>query len=1453
MLDKIILFSIKNKFIIGLMTLFLILIGVYSLSRLPIDALPDITNNQVQIITTAPTLAAQEVEQFITYPIEQTIKTIPKTVELRSFSRFGLSVITLVFEEDVDIYWARQQMSEKLKDAERLIPKGIGTPELAPISTGLGEIYQYVVFAKPNFEKQYDATKLRSIQDWIVKPQILGTKGVAEVTTLGGYLKQYEIAVQPDKLKSMNTTITEIFEALEKNNENTGGAYIDKQPYVYFIRGLGMVKNISDIEKIVVKNNNGIPILVRDVATVGEGSAARYGAVTKDGKGEVVGGMVLMLKGENSAEIVNRVKEKVVQIRKSLPEGVALEPFIDRTKLVDKAIGTVRTNLLEGALIVVFILVLLIGNWRAGLVVASVIPLALLFAVSLMRLFGVSGNLMSLGAIDFGLIVDGAVIIVEAIVHRLQTSASGRLSSDAMDEEVYQATSKIRSSAAFGEIIILIVYLPILALVGTEGKMFKPMAQTVAFAILGAFILSLTYVPMMSALFLSKKTGHENTISDKIIGFFQRFYTPILRGSLKMKSVVIGVSIALFVAALLVFNTLGGEFIPTLEEGDYAINFRLQPGYSLNQSIETATKLEQILKSKFPEVVEVVAKIGSAEIPTDPMPIETGDLIVILKDKKDWTTTKDFYKLADMMLEEMGNIPGVEFEASQPIQMRFNELMTGVRSDVAIKVFGDDLDKLGETASKIINLIKNTEGAMDIKAEQVTGLPQINVRYNPDKMALYGLNVGDLNKVLRTGFAGEVSGTVYEGERRYDLVVRLAKDERQDISNVKNLFISLPTGNQIPLEQVADVTYENGPTQISREDGKRRIVIGLNVRGRDVKSVVEDIQAKLDAKLKLPEGYFLTYGGQFENLMEANKRLSVAVPIALLLIFVLLYFTFGSIAQSLLIFTAIPLSAIGGIFGLWLRDMPFSISAGIGFIALFGVSVLNGIVLIGYFNQLKKEGMTEVLERIKVGTEVRLRPVIMTAMVASLGFLPMALSNGAGAEVQKPLATVVIGGLITATLLTLIVLPILYYFLENGFNKPKKTIINASILIVLMLFNNKINAQTINNLSLNEAIELAIKNNQLLQANNLDIQTAQILRGGILTLPKTNISANLGQINSRRFDENFSIAQDIPNPNLIKAKRALATQNIGISQQKLAINKQELIYTIKQSWYQVAYLQALSQVFQREDSLLQQFVRGATLKFKTGESGILEKTIAENKQQQLRQNSLEINHLITIEKLKLNQLMNNSNDFLIAETRFLPIDFNESAPSVSSEKMGNNPLLLYAKQQLALIEAERNVVKADALPDFKVGYFIQSIAGLQEVNGQVKTYNFIPQFQGIQLGVNVPLFGKSAYKAKNDAVNAQFLTQQKQNEHLQTQLQGQLKQYIEQYSFAKNNAAYYEKTALPNVQFIVKNATKAYQSGDIGYVEYAQALQTNLESQKAYLEAINNLNKAVLAIQFIIN
>ncbi|MBW1655781.1 efflux RND transporter permease subunit [Flavobacterium quisquiliarum] len=1039
MLDKIIQFSIRNKFVILLFTLVLIAWGSYSLKKLPLDALPDVTNNQVQIITTAPTLASQEVEQLITYPLERAVKTVPDIIELRSISRFGLSVVTVVFEDDVDIYWAREQIFQRLKQAEENIPDYVNSPELAPISTGLGEIYQYDVYAKKGYENKYSAVELRTIQDWIIIPQLQGIRGVADVSTWGGKLKQYEIAVNPNMLNSLGVTITEIFDALEKNNQNTGGAYIEKDQYTYFIRGVGMAKGVKDLENVVVKNRNGSPVLVRNVAQVREGVALRYGASTKDGKGEIVSGMVLMLKGENSSAVVKRVHEKMAQINKILPEGVVAEAFIDRGKLVDNSIKTVAKNLLEGALIVIFVLILFLGNLRAGLIVASVIPLAMLFAVILMNAFGVSGNLMSLGAIDFGIIVDGAVIIVEATMHHLQKIKNKKeLTQEEMDDEVYNSASKIRNSAAFGEIIILIVYLPILALIGTEGKMFKPMAMTVGFAIIGAFILSLTYIPMMSALFLSKKTEHKENFSDRMIAWLESRYTPLLKKALEFKKVVLSIAIGLFALAFIIFQNMGGEFIPTIEEGDLAINATIMTGSSLTQMVETTTKYEQILKAKFPEIKTIVTKIGSGEIPTDPMPIESGDLIIVLKDKKEWKGKyHNWEELANAMKEEMEVIPGANIEISQPIQMRFNELMTGSRSDIAIKIFGDDLEILDAKATELISKIKGIDGIGDLKADKVTGLPQITIKYDYDKIALYGLNISDINQIIRSSFAGESAGKIYDESKRFDVVVRMDENNRADITDVSNLFIPLPNGQQVPLSQVASVDYEQGPVQVIREDGKRRITVGLNVRGRDIKSVVEEIQQKLDKNFKLPAGYYVTYGGQFENLIEASKRLSVALPIALGLILVLLYFTFKSVKQALLIFSAIPLSAIGGVFALSLRGMPFSISAGIGFIALFGIAVLNGIVLISYFNQLKTEGISNPFQRIIIGTKTRLRPVLMTAAVASLGFLPMALSTSGGAEVQKPLATVVIGGLVSATLLTLIVLPILYLMLEK-FNSRVK-------------------------------------------------------------------------------------------------------------------------------------------------------------------------------------------------------------------------------------------------------------------------------------------------------------------------------------------------------------------------------------------------------------------------------
>ncbi len=1036
MIERIIHFSIKNKFIIGLFIIALVGWGIYSLTRLPIDAIPDITNNQVQVISLAPSLAVQEVESFITAPIEVAVANIPDIIELRSISRLGLSVITVVFKDKVDIYWARQQLGERLKEAEENIPDGLAQISLAPISTGLGEIYQYRLSVEKGYEKEFNPMELRTIQDWIVRRELLGTAGVADINSYGGFVRQYEVAVNPERLRSMNLTLTDIFDALEKNNENTGSAYIDKRPTAYFIRGIGLVKTLEDIKKIVVKTtDSGVPVLISDIASVQYGNAIRYGAFVVDTT-EAVGGVVMMLKGSNAHEVIDNVEARIESVQKSLPEEVKIEPFLNRSDLVGRAIGTVSKNLIEGALIVIFILVLLLGNIRAGLVVASVIPLSMLFAISMMNLFGISGNLMSLGAIDFGLIVDGAIIIVESVVHRIFMSKHhhpdvAKLTREQMDESVFDSTKKMMSSATFGQIIILIVYLPIMALVGIEGKMFRPMAQVVALALLGATILSLTYVPVASALFLSRKTSHKPNFSDHLMGWIHKAFNPVIAFALRRKLLVSVSAIILLIISLVIFNRLGGEFIPQLEEGDLAAGVMTLQGGSLSNTVDQVIKANKILLENFPEVKHAVCKIGAGEIPTDPTPMETGDYIITLKDKSEWVSAKTREELVGKMEEKLVTLAGVKFTFQQPIQMRFNEFMTGSKEDVAIKIFGDDLIVLSDKAAEIEKIVKAVPGATDINVEKVTGLAQIQVEYNRDRLAQYGLSVENVNSILRTAFAGSQAGVVYDEEKRFGLVVRLDKDYRHSLEDVKDLTVALPDGHQIPFEQVADISIKSGPAQVSRENTRRRITIGFNVRNRDVKSVINDVTNRIDQNIQLPTGYYITYGGQFKNLEAAQKRLSVALPVALLLIFVLLYFTFKSVKQSLLIFTAVPMAAIGGVFALWIRGMNFSISAGVGFIALFGVAVLNGIVLIAEFNRLEKEGITDINERVLKGLKTRLRSVIMTGAAPALGFLPMVISTSAGAEVQKPLATVVIGGLITATLLTLIVLPVFYIIFSS--------------------------------------------------------------------------------------------------------------------------------------------------------------------------------------------------------------------------------------------------------------------------------------------------------------------------------------------------------------------------------------------------------------------------------------
>ncbi|MFK7920396.1 MAG: efflux RND transporter permease subunit [Bacteroidia bacterium] len=1034
MIDSLIRFSVQQKAVIGLLVLGLIGWGLYALSQLPIDAVPDITNNQIQVVTVSPTLAPQEMEQYVTFPVELSMANVPGVIEVRSVSKYGLSVVTVVFDDDVPTLDARQLVNEQIQKVQSEIPAGFGKPEMMPITTGLGEIFQYVLEPQPGYEDQFDAMELRTIHDWIVKRYLAGIEGIVETSSFGGFVKQYEVSVMPSRLRALDLTLNEVYDALEANNANTGGSYIEKDQQAFYIRAEGLLQTPAEIGQVPIASRNDLPVLIRDVAEVREGYLPRFGTMTRNGKGEAVGGITLMLKGANSNTVIAAVKERIVEVEKALPEGLKIVPFLDRAALVQRTIGTVRNNLIEGGLIVVFVLVIMLGNWRAGLVVASVIPLALLFAFGMMHVFGVSANLMSLGAIDFGLIVDGAVILVESVVHRLQSQFSGKtLSRKQMDEEVILATSRIRSSAAFGELIILMVYLPLLALSGIEGKMFAPMAQTVGFAILGALILSMTYVPMASALFLSRKQSDKASLADKFIARLQKAYRPVLGASLGRPWIVLMVAIAVFGGSMWLFSRMGGEFIPQLEEGDLAMQMTVPAGSALSHTVVMSTKAEKILLNAFPEVLQVVSKIGSSEIPTDPMSVEDADVMIIMKEKDAWTTTQDRNELLSLMQDALEPLEeeGASFEFTQPIELRFNELLTGSKADVAVKIYGDELSELAEQAEDAASLIRTVSGASDVKVDRTEGFPQILVRYRRSQMARYGVSVEDVNQTIQAAFAGGLAGVVFEGERRFDLVVRLQPQSRKDISDIGKLQMRLEDGHQIPIRELADIDYAEGPMQISRDDTKRQITIGVNVRERDLESVVADIQNKLEAELNLPPGYALRYGGEFENLESARARLLITVPLVLFLILVMLYFTFGSFVQALLIFSAIPMAAIGGVLGLWVRDMPFSISAGVGFIALFGVAVLNGIVLIAYFNYLRDHSEISLRERIMEGASVRLRPVLMTAAVASLGFLPMAISNSAGAEVQRPLATVVIGGLLTATLLTLLVLPALYFLIEK--------------------------------------------------------------------------------------------------------------------------------------------------------------------------------------------------------------------------------------------------------------------------------------------------------------------------------------------------------------------------------------------------------------------------------------
>ena len=1427
MINKIISFSIKNKALIGLMTLGLIIGGIFSISKVPLDAMPDITNNQVLVITTAPNLGTEDIEQFVTYQVELAVANLPDVTEIRSISRFGLSVVTIVFKERAGTYLPRQLVSEALAEVKQKIPDGFGEPFIAPISTGLGEIYQYTLEVHPDFDTIYDDMELRTIQDWIVKRQMAMVSGVVEVNSFGGRGKQYEVSINPDKLRSMGLTISDVFNALEENNQNTGGAYIEKNFQANFIRGEGLMRSLDDIKNTLVANIDGQPIFIRDVAEVNYGSFVRYGAFTKNGKGEAVGGIVMMLKGENSNDVIKAVKERITLIQKSLPEGVVIKPFLDRSKLIKSTTSTVAENLSLGALIVIFVLVIFLGNLRGGLIVASTIPLALLFAFIMMNIFGVWANLMSLGALDFGILVDGAVIIVESMIFYLHKKnlIGTKLDQSKRNEIAYSSASKMMNSAFFGQLIILIVFIPVLALQGVEGKMFIPMAMTFGFAVLGVVVLCLTYIPMMASLFLQPPKTDKKSWGDKLIGLLEKIYSPMIDWALKRSRIVIAIAVALLISGGFLFTRMGAEFIPKLDEGDFAFQAFLKPGTSLTEVIKTSTRLEQIVLENFPDEIESVqSRIGVADLPMDPMPIDIADIFVILNPQEEWTKADSKEELIDKVKEKVSVLAGINFEFTQPIEMRFNELLTGIREDVAVKLYGDDLEMLADKAEEISGLISGIDGVAGLKAEATRGLPQITVNYNRNKLGLYNLTIKDLNTIIESAFSGGVAGSIYEGERMFDLVVRLDEEHRTSIDDIRNLFVNLPDGNQIPLKEVAEISYQQGPMQISRDNTNRRTYVGINVEGRDVKSLVEEIQRTLDEKLVLPTGYYIRYGGAFENLERASKRLSLVVPLALALIFMLVFFAIKSLKQTLMIYVAVPFAAVGGVFSLFFRDMPFSISAGVGFIVLFGVAVLNGLVLISGFNELKEEGKLQINEIIKKGSIRRIRPILLTASTDILGFLPMAISTSAGAEVQRPLATVVIGGMLTSTLLTLIVLPILYKFVESEKNDRRlprigKVGLPAIFIITLFIFSGRVEAQD-SPITLQQAIERAYEKYPSIKAASLEVDKQKALKATAYELGSTSIYTGKEEVsnNSLGIQNKIGIEQSnidvfgiFAKSNLYNAKNQQAMSGMNLAEYELARD-------VSLAWYNAVFAKKQWLLFKQLDTLYAAFQKAAELRYKTQATSKIEYLSAAAKYKELQVNikKAESRYLATLQLLNQYLLYPKAVDVNIQNLGGHV--FNNSS---ESDSLDESPLLNYYSTGVDVAELAWKAEKSNILPKFSLGYKVQAVDGNSG-------------FYGWEAGISVPLvfFSQSG---KNKASKIDFQIVGQQYEQAQLELSAVYNQQISRLNALSQVIDYYQTEALPLADEQIEASKLAYRLGNIDYIQFIQNVEAAIDTKQGFL------------------
>ncbi len=1436
MFNAIVRFSVRKKLFVGLTTLFLLIGGIYAMLTLPIDAVPDITNNQVQIVTVSPTLAPQEVEQLITFPIEIAMSNIMNVEEIRSVSRFGLSLVTVVFKESVPTLQARQLINEQIQTVAGEIPSELGAPELMPVTTGLGEIYQYILKVAPGYEDKYDAMELRTIQDWIVKRQLSGIPGIVEINSFGGNLKQYEVAVDPDALYSLNITIGEVFEALNRNNQNTGGSYIEKVNRAYYIRSEGMINSLKDIDRIVVANRNGIPIHVDDVATVRFGSAKRFGAMTMDGKGECVGGIAMMLKGANANVVTTELEKRVENVQKMLPEGISIEPYLNRSELVDRNISTVVRNLIEGAIIVFLVLIVFLGNVRAGLIVASVIPLAMLFAFILMRVFGVSANLMSLGAIDFGIVVDGSIVILEGILAHIYSSRfRGRtLSRDEMDTEVEQGAGKVVRSATFAVLIILIVFFPILTLTGIEGKYFTPMAKTLVFCIIGALLLSLTYVPMMASLFLKHEIKNKKVFADYFFEKLNRVYRRTLNWCLQHVRATVAAAFLALAFSLFLFTKLGAEFIPTLDEGDFAMQMTLPAGSSLTESIEVSGLAQKILKEKFPEIKHVVAKIGTAEVPTDPMAVEDADVMIVMKPFKEWTSATSRAEMVEKMKEALEPLTSrAEFNFSQPIQLRFNELMTGAKADIAVKLYGEDMTELYEKAKEVAEYVEKIPGASDVIVEQAMGLPQLVVKYNRAKIARYGINIEELNTIVRTAYAGEAAGVVFENERRFDLVLRLDYDKVKDL-NLDKLFVRTTEGIQIPVSEVATIDLVNGPLQINRDATKRRIVIGVNVRDADIQQVVGDIQNTLEKNIKLKPGYYFSYGGQFENLQNAIDTLLIVIPVALSLILLLLFFAFKSVTYTLVVFSTVPLSLIGGILALWLRGLPFSISAGVGFIALFGVAVLNGILMINHFNEVREGGRyPKTTSRvISESCPQLLRPVFLTGLVASLGFVPMAIATSAGAEVQRPLATVVIGGLIISTVLTLLIIPVFYHIVNSTVmlrrSKFRKWLGFGLFSLLLVTLPLPAMAQeTPQTVTLDEALEMAVQNSPRLRIAATDIKRVRAGRGEVVELAPTEFSYSWGQLNgTERNDKEMGVTQSLGSLLAPFYKNALVNKQVATGTYYKQMVEKEVKAEVKRAWAYYMYAWNIRAMYQEQSDWADRVQKAGELRYQQGDITLLEKsmtsTIAADMRNKLFQADEEL-------KLAASRLRWSC----YAERAVVP---NETAIQLYPVRLDSLPLssahLNYFQGQVSEKQAMLNIERSRFFPELSLGYVRQNILPDKGLDSWMVGVSFPVWFLPQRSKIRQAKFERNIAQTQADA-NVRELN----NRVLE--LRAGIRRYGESIRF-------YTATALAEAENLIKTAELQFRESETDITEYVQSMNAAREIKKGYIETVYQYNVAAL-------